>query len=89
MKKGVRILSGDLVWIKGPYEPGIWNDISMFRNALFSELDDRLMMDALEKRQGMLGVQGQLEAIRLLRKCLLLSVTSMNRLTRDSNSGVA
>ena len=32
------ILTGWLVWINGPYEPGIWNDISIFRNALRSLL---------------------------------------------------
>lgn len=36
----VCILSGELVWVNGPYEPGIWNDISIFRNALLSELDE-------------------------------------------------
>lgn len=33
------ILSGDLVWVNGPYEPGIWNDISIFRNSLLLHLD--------------------------------------------------
>jgi hypothetical protein len=32
--------SGELVWINGPYEPGIWNDIAIFRNALLTELDE-------------------------------------------------
>ena len=34
----VSILGGECVWINGPYEPGIWNDIMIFRNALLSML---------------------------------------------------
>ena len=33
------ILTGDLVWINGPYEAGRWPDIEIFRDALISELD--------------------------------------------------
>ena len=36
----VCIRTGELVWINGPYEPGIWSDLSIFRNALLSELED-------------------------------------------------
>jgi hypothetical protein len=32
------ISTGDIVWINGPYECGIWNDISIFRNSLQSHL---------------------------------------------------
>ena len=32
------ILSGDIVWLNGPYEAGIWHDISIFRNSLQSHL---------------------------------------------------
>ena len=32
------ILTGDIVWINGPYECGTWNDIKIFRNALMTEL---------------------------------------------------
>ena len=32
-------MTGELVWINGPYEPGIWNDLVVFRNALKTELD--------------------------------------------------
>jgi hypothetical protein len=42
----VSILHGDLVWINGPYEPGIWNDLMIFRNALLSELDDGERVEA-------------------------------------------
>jgi hypothetical protein len=34
------ILSGELVWINGPYDPGIWNDIAISLNALLTELDE-------------------------------------------------
>ena len=27
------IRTGDLVWISGPWEPGIYNDVSVFRNS--------------------------------------------------------
>ena len=29
------------VWINGPYEPGIWNDLAIFRNSLLMELAER------------------------------------------------
>ena len=45
-KVAVCILSGVLVWINGPYEPGIWNDISIFRHALLTELDDGERVEA-------------------------------------------
>ena len=32
------ILTGHIVWINGPYEPGIWNDIAVFRDSLMSHL---------------------------------------------------
>ena len=37
---GLCILTGDIVWINGPYECGVWPDIKIFRNALMFELDD-------------------------------------------------
>ena len=35
----VSIIGGDCVWINGPYEPGIWKDITIFHNGLLSMLD--------------------------------------------------
>lgn len=32
------ILTGDIVWINGPYECGRWPDIKIFRNSLVSHL---------------------------------------------------
>jgi hypothetical protein len=32
------ILTGDIVWINGPYEAGKWNDLQIFRNSLMSHL---------------------------------------------------
>ena len=34
----VSIIGAECVWINGPYEPGIWNDILIFRNSLMSML---------------------------------------------------
>ena len=32
------ILTGDIVWVNGPYECGAWPDISIFRNSLMTNL---------------------------------------------------
>ena len=42
----VSIIHGDLVWINGPYEPGIWNDLMIFRNSLLSHLDEGERVEA-------------------------------------------
>ena len=41
------ILTGDIVWINGPYEAGMWPDIEIFRDTLMSELapNERLKAD--------------------------------------------
>ncbi|GAX24473.1 hypothetical protein FisN_2Hu038 [Fistulifera solaris] len=33
------ILTGDIVWVNGPYEAGLWPDINIFRNSLRSHLE--------------------------------------------------
>ena len=43
---GICILTGDIVWTNGPYEPGIWNDIMIFRNALKSNLGEKERVEA-------------------------------------------
>ena len=43
---GLCILTGDIVWISGPYEPGIWADISIFRNALKGNLEENERVEA-------------------------------------------
>jgi hypothetical protein len=48
----VGILSGDVVWISGPYEPGIWNDISIFRNGLLSMLEEGERIEADDGYRG-------------------------------------
>lgn len=48
----VCILSGDLVWVNGPYEPGIWNDLAIFRNALLSELESGERVEADDGYRG-------------------------------------
>ena len=40
------ILTGHIVWINGPYEPGIWNDITIFRNSLISFLGPNERVEA-------------------------------------------
>ena len=46
------ILTGEIVWINGPFEPGIWNDISIFRSALLGELEEG---ERVEADDGYLG----------------------------------
>ena len=36
----VCILTGELVWVNGPFDPGMHNDISVFRSAIMGELDE-------------------------------------------------
>ena len=46
------ILSGECVWISGPYEPGLWNDISIFRNGLMHELEEGERVEADDGYKG-------------------------------------
>jgi hypothetical protein len=50
------ILTGDIVWINGPYEAGIWNDISIFRDSLVSNLEPN---ERVEADDGYLGEHPQ------------------------------
>ena len=36
---GLSILSGDICWWHGPYEPGVWNDGMIFEDALAKNLE--------------------------------------------------
>ena len=40
------ILTGDLVWINGPYECGTFPDITIFRDSLISHLGDAERVEA-------------------------------------------
>jgi hypothetical protein len=40
------ILTGDIVWINGPYEAGMWNDLTLFRNSLVSHLGTNERVEA-------------------------------------------
>lgn len=40
------ILTGHIVWINGPYECGLWPDISIFRNSLLSCLGPNKRVEA-------------------------------------------
>lgn len=33
------IKTGDICWLSGPHQPGIWNDLEIFRNSLLTYLD--------------------------------------------------
>ena len=45
-------MTGDIVWINGPYECGIWNDIKIFRDALLSNLE---VNERVEADDGYIG----------------------------------
>jgi hypothetical protein len=36
---GLCIKTGDICWWSGPYAPGIWNDLSIFRDGLMTHLE--------------------------------------------------
>jgi hypothetical protein len=40
------ILGGDIVWIHGPFAPGAWNDIMIFRDSLMSHLEEGERVEA-------------------------------------------
>jgi len=40
------ILTGDIVWINGPYECGMYNDIMVFRDSLLSHLEPNERVEA-------------------------------------------
>ena len=40
------ILTGDIVWLNGPYECGMWPDISVFRDSLKSHLEPNERVEA-------------------------------------------
>ena len=43
---GTSLLSNDIVWISGPFLPGDWNDLSIFRQGLMHELDEHERVEA-------------------------------------------
>ena len=40
------ILTGDIVWINGPYKSGVWNDIAIFRDGIMHHLEDGERVEA-------------------------------------------
>jgi hypothetical protein len=42
---GVCIQTGDIVWINGPFEPGEWNDLTIFRHELKGRLGPDEMVE--------------------------------------------
>ena len=71
------LISGDLVWITGPYEYGKWPDISIFQNSLLSYLTEgkRVEADDVTADPTTASVQ-------------LISTKDMKQSTRNSSSGV-
>ena len=43
---GLCILSGEIVWINGPYECGIWNDILILRDSILTHLSENERIEA-------------------------------------------
>ena len=45
---GINIITGEIVWISGPFLPGIWNDSKIFGNGMLKQLDkfERVEADA-------------------------------------------
>jgi len=49
---GLCILKGDICWWSGPYAPGVWNDLAIFRDLL------ALMLEPGERCETDRGYQG-------------------------------
>ena len=49
---GLSILGGEICWISGPYPPGIYNDLDIFRTSLASHLDE---FERVEADDGYIG----------------------------------
>ena len=43
---GVSIIKGEIVWVNGPYECGLWPDIKIFRNSFMSHLGPNERVEA-------------------------------------------
>lgn len=49
---GVRIMSGEIVWINGPFQAGEYNDITIFRDCLETHIDDLERVEADDGYRG-------------------------------------
>lgn len=49
---GIGIQSGDICWINGPYEPGLYNDDMIFGDALVQELEPGERVEADDGYRG-------------------------------------
>lgn len=43
---GLCILTSDICWLRGPFKPGLWNDLTIFRAGLKMQLDDGERVEA-------------------------------------------
>ena len=51
-KVGLSIFGGEICWISGPYLPGVYNDLDIFRTSLSSHLDE---FERVEADDGYIG----------------------------------
>ncbi len=49
---GLSILNGDIVWISGPFAPGKWPDINIFRRGIVHYLDENERVEADDGYRG-------------------------------------
>ena len=49
---GLCILTGDIVWINGPYAPGLYNDLQIFWDSLVSQLEPNERVEADDGYKG-------------------------------------
>ena len=43
---GVNIISGDIVWVSGPFLPGLWTDSKIFKYGMLKSLDKEERVEA-------------------------------------------
>ena len=90
---GLCIRTGDIVWINGPYECGLWNDLMIFRNSLLSHLEPN---ERIEADDGYVGEHPQkvkcpkgFTNLPEKEKCNNVSVVVRKQSTRGSSFGAA
>ena len=74
---GVCIQTGDIVWCNGPYKPGKWNDIMIFRHKL-----KKRMTNYREKVEADMGYRGEFDTIRHPRDYISMVDKKAKRIAR-------
>jgi hypothetical protein len=76
----ISILGGDIVWVNGPYPPGRYNDLLIFRDALISNLEEG---ERVEADDGYLGEAPQFvkcpASVTARSECLAMQSRIRNR----------